>query len=635
MPLQKLQFTPGVNRDQTNYANEGGWYACDKIRFRSGYPQKLGGWQRYGTFTILGACRQMFNWITSYGDNFMAIGTNDKVYIEAGTILYDITPLQNEYTSVTTPSTNNCVDVTSGSNVVNINITGFGSFTGDYVTFSGIVGSGSPQTIGGIPITELNTNHEITKVDSNNFTITVTTAATSTVSNAGGTGITAKFDISVGYPVATYGYGWGTGAWGSGMAWGAGSTQPINIPQRDWWFDNLDNDLIMNIRNGEPYYWDRGGSTNPTTALGTRAVSFSDLAGASNVPTAVMQIMVSQNDQHVMAFGVNPLGQAALDPLLIRWSDQDNPAEWTPSATTSAGDLRVSRGSRIVRAIPTRQEILVFTDATLNSLQYTGTLDVFALQEVGDNISIIGPRAVTVVNNTTYWMGHDKFYAYSGRVETLPCTLRNHVFENLNYDQVDQIVCGTNEGWNEVWWLYPTADSNYNNAYVIYNHLERIWYYGTIDRTAWLDTPLRDYPQAIDTDPTTWTGTMYNHEQGTNANAAPIESYIQSSDFDISDGENFMLVKRIIPDISFTGSTANVPTVYLTVTPRDFPGAAYMSEAEEAVELSSTVPVEQYTNQVFIRARARQLGFKITSTGLNTQWQLGAPRLDAKPDGKR
>jgi len=634
MALQKLQFTPGVNRDQTNYANEGGWFACDKIRFRSGYPQKLGGWQQYGTFTILGACRQMFNYITSYGDDLMALGTNEKVYIEAGGALYDITPLAATYTSVTTPSTNNCIDVTSGSNVVTVTITGFGSFTDDYVTFSGIVGSGSPQTIGGIPITELNANHKITKIDADTFTFTVTTSASSTVSNAGGTNITAKFDINVGFPVITYGYGWGTGAWGRG-AWGSGSTQPVNIPQRDWWFDNFDNDLVMNIRNGVIYYWERGGSTNPTNALNTRAIELADLAGATDVPEQAMQVLVSQNDKHLIALGCTPLGGGELDPLLIRWTNQDDPGNWTPEVTNSAGFIRVSRGSRIIRGLAARQETLVWTDSSLYGLQFLGTTDVFGLQEYADNISIIGPRCVATVNNVTYWMGHDKFYAYSGRVETLPCTLRNHVFENINYDQVDQIVCGTNEGWNEIWWFYPTADSNYNNAYVVYNHLEQIWHYGTIARTAWLDTPLRKYPQAVVTDPITWTGTMYDHERGTNDGLLPMVSYIQSSDFDISDGENFTLVKRIIPDLNFTGSTATTPTVYFTVTPRNFPGSSYMTEAEEAVQLSTTVPVEQYTNQVFIRARARQMGLKITSDGLNTQWQLGAPRIDGRPDGKR
>lgn len=636
MSLQKLQFTPGLNRDQTNYANEGGWYACDKIRFRSGYPQKLGGWRRYGEFTIIGACRQMFNWVTSYGDNFMALGTNEKLYLEAGTNLYNITPLRATYNSASTPTSSNTISVTNGSRIVTIDLSGFGSQTGDYVEISGVVGSGSPANIGGIPVSEINANHKLTRVTANQFTIQVATAATSTVSSTGGTSIVYKFEIPVGFPTITYGYGFGTGAWSTGMAWGAGSTQPINIPQRDWWMDNFDNDLVANIRNGPIYYWERGALTNPATALAGRAILLADLPGAdAYVPDEAMQILVSQNDKHLLAFGCTPLGGGESDPLLIRWASQDAPGTWFPEPTNSAGFIRVSRGSRIIRALAARQEVLVWTDSNLYGLQYLGTTDVFGLQEYADNISIIGPRAVVTVNNVTYWMGHDKFYAYSGRVETLPCTLRNHVFENINYAQADQIVCGTNEGWNEVWWFYPTKDSNYNNAYVVYNHLERIWYYGTIERTAWLDTPLRDYGQAIKTDPTTWTGTMFNHEQGTNDDTLPMYSYIQSSDFDITDGENFTLIKRIIPDIGFAGSTAAAPVVNMTVTPRNFPGSAYMSEPEEAVQLSTTIPVEQYTNQVFIRARARQMGLKVSSDGLDVQWQLGAPRIDGRPDGKR
>jgi hypothetical protein len=307
---------------------------------------------------------------------------------------------------------------------------------------------------------------------------------------------------------------------------------------------------------------------------------------------------------------------------------------WTPLVTNSAGFLRVSRGSLIVRAIPTKQEILVFTEATLNSLQFTGTNDVFALQEIGDNLSIIGPRAVTVVNNMTFWMGHDKFYVYTGRVETLPCTLRNHVFTNINYNQADQIVSGTNEGWNEVWWMYPTANSNYNNAYVIYNHLERIWYYGTIARTAWLDNPLRDTPQAIFADNVNELSYLYNHEFGTNDDTLPMTAYIQSSDFDIAEGDQLVLTRRMIPDVNFEGSTATSPEANFIIRPRNFPGSSFYSNASNTQRVIQTT-VNQFTEQVFMRARARQIALKIESTGLNTQWQLGSPRLDLRPDGKR
>jgi hypothetical protein len=340
----------------------------------------------------------------------------------------------------------------------------------------------------------------------------------------------------------------------------------------------------------------------------------------------------------LLALGSQPFGGAStdFDPLLIRWATQNDPTVWNPLPTNSAGFIRVSRGSEIICGVATRQEILVFTDATLNSLQFLGTTDVFSLQELGDNISVISPRAVAVVNNVVYWMGREKFYAYSGRVETLPSTLRNHVFQNLNLNQANQIVCGTNEGWNEIWWFYPTSNSDYNNAYVVYNHLEKIWYYGNIERSAWLDSPLRNYPQACSTNPVTWTGgIIYDHERGSNDDTLPMDAYIQSSDFDLMEGDQFLLIKRIIPDISFAGSTSNSPTAFVTLKPRNFPGSNYTVEAEEAVVESTSIPVEQYTNQVFIRARARQMAFKISSNGLNTEWQLGSPRIDGRPDGRR
>jgi hypothetical protein len=618
MPLQKLQFRPGVNRDQTNYTNEGGWYECDKIRFRSGFPQKIGGWLKASPTAILGVCRQLFGYITSFSDNLLAVGTNVKVYLETGNSYVDITPTRAVYTNVTTPSTGNCFDTTNGSTTVNVNITGHGAVTGDYVTFAGAV------AVGGVPATALNTNHYITFVDANNFSITVSSAATSTVSNGGGTSITAYFDISPGPAISVFGYGWGASAWGAG-GWGSGSIVPVVTLQRDWWFDQFDNDLVMNIREGAIYYW----AYNP--AIAGRATLLSSVPGATDVPNKAMQVLVSQNDKHLLAFGCQPYGGLSTDydPLLIRWASQDEPTLWEPQVTNSAGFLRVSRGSQIIRAIATRQEILVFTEATLSSLQFLGTADVFGLQELADNISIIGPRVVITANNMTFWMGKDKFYAYSGRVETLPCSLRNHVFENLNYDQTDQIVCGTNEGWNEIWWFYPTANSQTNNAYVIYNHLERIWYYGSIERTAWLDSPLRTYPQAVGGQ------YLYNHEQGLNDDLAPMPAFITSSDFDIADGEQFTLVKRILPDVDFNGSTSSAPQVLMTFKPRNFPGSNYMPEAEEAVTRSTTVPVQQYTDQVFIRARARQMGFKISSLDLGVQWQLGSPRLDGRPDGKR
>jgi hypothetical protein len=640
MAFIKLQFKPGVNRDQTDYSNEGGWYECDKIRFRSGYPQKIGGWVKDSPTAFIGVCRQMWNWITTYSDNLLALGTNDKVYIEVGGYFYDITPLRDVDPILSTPDTDNCVNTTNGTTTITINLaTAHDAQTGNYVQIGGVVG----PTVGGIPVSEINGNHKITVIDADSFSFTVTTTATSTASAAGGTAITIGFEIDTGNAVITAGYGWGVGAWGRD-AWGLGTTEsPVNLPQRDWWFDNFDNDLVMNIRNGEGYWWERGTVVDPTAALTSKAISLVDYATnegftAASVPVKIMQLLTSQQDKHLIAFGAVPFGSTNaddFDPLLIRWADQDTPGDWTPSSLNTAGDLRISRGSRIIRALPARQETLVWTDTNLYTLQFLGTTDVFALQEYADNISVASPRAMATASNITYWMGADKFYAYTGRVETLPCTLRDHVFTNINFNQSDQIICGTNEEWNEVWWFYPTADSDYNNAYVVYNHLERLWYYGTIDRTAWLDTPLRNNPLAANTPLSdTDAGYLYNHEDGLDDDGAPMDAYIQSSDFDIEDGDQFMLTRRILPDIQFAGSTAADPQVTLQIRPRNFPGRAAFPDAADTQAVIET-SVGQYTDQVFVRARARQMALKVQSDTLGVNWQLGAPRLDARADGRR
>ena len=640
MAFIKLQFKPGVNRDQTDYSNEGGWYECDKIRFRSGYPEKIGGWTKGTPTAFSGVCRQMWNWITTYNDNFLALGTDNKAYIENGGYYYDITPFGEALAG------SNSFAVTTGSAVVTVTTTA--TLPAWLVTGEPVLIAGFVSPLGSIPITELNAVQIITKTGTNSFTFTVATPAASTTS-VSGAGYTVQAEIEPGNPITITGLGWGVGAWGRD-AWGRGATAGgINLPQRDWWFDNFDNDLVLNIRNGAPYWWVRGTTDDPQSALGTHAITLQKYADDNGydpnaVPSKVMQILVSQQDRHLVAFGAVPFGftdPAFFDPMLIRWADQDTPGDWTPTTTNTAGDLRVSRGSRIVRALPTRQEILVWTDTNLYTLQFLGTTDVFGLQEYADNISVASPRAMASAANITYWMGQDKFYAYTGRVETLPCTLRNHVFNNINFNQSDQIVCGTNEQWNEVWWFYPTADSDYNNAYVIYNHLERIWYYGSIDRTAWLDTPLRQYPQAANTTVTvnestvtTGDGFLYNHENGLNDDTLPMDSYIQSSDFDLDDGDQFMLIRRILPDVSFADSTAATPEVTLQVRPRNFPGSAYGSDPADTQRVIET-SVNRYTDQVFMRARARQMAFKIRSQNLGVQWQLGAPRLDARPDGRR
>ena len=429
--MQKLQFKPGLNRDQSNYTNEGGWFAGDKVRFRSGQPQKMGGWLQYGIFTMLGICRQMFTWITTGSDNIMAMGTNKKLYLDSGANLYDITPVQ--HTSTTLGAAPGPFTATTGSTTISVSYstdTAYDPEVGNYVTFSGATSLG-----GNLTAAVLNQNYLILTVNTSTkvYTITSSVAATAGDSAKGGATVTAKYDIDVGPVINVIGYGWGAGAWSRGT-WGSGSVVPVITKQRDWFFDSFDDNLVANIRNGVPYYW------TLDTTYATRAVPLSSISGASDVPTQVTQLLVSQGDKHLLALGATPYGGGAFDPLLIRWSNQDEPANFTPAVTNSAGFIRISRGDQIVRGIPTRQEILVFTNASLNSLQFLGTTDVFGLQELADNISIAGPRSVIVASNTAFWMGTDKFYMYSGRVDTLPCTLRNQVFQNINYDQMAQVI---------------------------------------------------------------------------------------------------------------------------------------------------------------------------------------------------
>lgn len=640
MPFIKLQFRPGLNRDQTNYTNEGGWFACDKIRFRSGYPQKLGGWLRSTSETFLGVCRQMFGWITSFSDNFLAVGTSKKVYINTGSQYYDITPLKE--TTAAGAVTFSAVTIAPYSSIITVNDTNANVDAGDFVTFSGAVSLG-----GNITAAVLNQEYEVYQtVTSNQYKIIAKSPTTGlpVTSNAsdtgnGGASVVGAYQIPIGYDTITYGYGWGAGAWGS-SPWGLGSVAPVVLPQRDWWFDNFDNDLVMNIRNGAIYYWSRGPEANLSVKLATRAVLLSSLTGAADVPAEAMQILVSQNDKHLLAFGCVPYGSSStadFDPLLIRWASQDAPEYWKPGtgvvpstgSISSSGFIRVSRGSSIIRALPTRQTILVFTNSHLYSLQYTGTTDVFNLQELADNISIMSPRAVISANNVTYWMGTDKFYGFAGAVETLPCTLRNHVFNNLNYNQKDQVIAGTNEGFHEIWWFYPSQNSEQVDSYVVYNYLEKIWHYGSMARTAWLDSPLRAYPQAVG-----YENLLFDHERGIDADGSPMEAYIQSSDFDLADGDHFMLTRRIIPDVNFEGSTASTPEIDFMIKPRNFPGSTYSADSfdTQAVVQSS---VNVYTDQIFIRARARQMALKIQSLDLGVNWQLGSPRLDAREDGRR
>ena len=656
MPLQKLQFRPGVNRESTTLANEGGWFECDKVRFRSGFPEKIGGWvldtgTAEGTLqppagSYWGVCRSMWNWITLSGQNLLALGTNLKYYIQNGPggLFYDVTPIRDTNAGVT-----NAFTTVNASTTVTVNDPGHGAITGDFVTISGVSGA-----VNGIPSSALNREFQITYVSSSTYTITVSAPATS--SGTAGTA-TFTYQINSGLDVYSVAYGWGAGGWGgsnpggTNTGWGqAATTGGVGQQLRLWSQSNYGEDLIFNPRGGALYYWAVNASPN-IFDRGTIIKAGDPVPGSSptmyydsTTPSIANIVMVSDASRFVICFGTNdPSGvlfPTTQDPLLVRWSQQEEFYTWTPSATNQAGDYRLSRGSEIIAAQQTRQEILVFTDAAVYSMQYLGPPYVWGFQIMGDNISIAGPNVVSTANNVTYWMGTDKFYMYSGRVETLPCTLRQYVYDDINMVQSYQFFSSTNEGYNEIWWFYCSANSTVVDKYVVFNHLERTWYYGTLNRTAWLDSPLREVPMAAG-----YNGQLIYQEtgndDGTTTPASPIEAYCQSSDFDIGDGHNFGIVWRIIPDVTFDGSTSAAPSLDFTVRPRQNPGTNYGTSDSPTITSGNnysgqrTYNVQQFTEYAYVRIRGRQMAFRISSNDLGVAWQLGTPRIDVRPDGRR
>jgi hypothetical protein len=742
MPLQKLQFRPGVNREGTTLANEGGWYDCDKIRFRSGYPEKIGGWAAASFNTFLGVCRSLWNWVTLKSYNLMGVGTNLKFYVESGGAYYDITPLRETNTN---PSNQITLDITNGSNILTITDVNAESLqVNDFVTLAGATDLGSSGT--NVTAAVLNQEYQIASVISGTqYTVVLSVTSNRTASSSTMTGLTIAYQINTGFAIYTIGTGWGAGPWvpyatitltdpfatnsgsstitvtqnnhglsngqyvyfqsisdtsisgipntamqkafqvtvtgtntytistiiggitytanatdaaeggtvvvnypsttvagSSNRAWSSGTTTGFGFQLRLWSQSNFGEDLLFSPRGGALYLWQPGSAATP--AYGTRGV----LISGTDVPSQINEIMVSDQTRIVIAFGCSEYGTygtAVFDPMLIRWTTQEDYTDWTPNATDQAGSYRLSHGSEIVGALQTRQEINVWTDAAIYSMQYLGPPFVWGFTLLSDNISIASPNAMATAAGVVYWMGTDKFYVYSGRVETLPCAVRTYIYDNINRDQFSQVYAGTNEGYSEVWWFYCSRNSDVIDRYVIFNYLDRVWYYGSMDRTAWLDTSLRDYPIAA-----TSSNILVYHEaavdDGSTNPASPINAYVQSSDFDIGDGHNYGFVWRMIPDITFDGSntsgtTTINPEVNFTVRPRQNPGANYGTSNAPVVQSAQTYQtqtvytVQEFTEIVYTRIRGRQMAFKVESNTLGTQWQLGVPRIDVRPDGRR
>jgi hypothetical protein len=698
MPLQKIQLKPGVNREGTRYAREGGYYESDNVRFRQGTPEKIGGWVRVSANTFLGVCRSLWNWVTFGFQNLIGVGTNLKFYILNGGTYYDITPTETVHTLTNPFATVN------GSTTVTVTDATGGYINNDFVTFTGAT------AVGGITISG---EYQLTASSSTAYTITAASAATSTTT--GGGTVYAVYQIDTGPSYAVPLVGWGSGTWGSGV-WGTSASSSDAI--RIWNQFNFGEDLIYGPRGGPLYYWDATigyqaatvsmtianpcvvsttinlpdktaivfdttgalptgllvgttyytrfvssttfnlsltptgaliittGSQSGTHTISPRGVLVSQLNGASSVPVSQIFFLVSDASRFVLCFGTNDIGSTSVNPLLIRWSDQESVVEWSPAITNQAGSITLSHGSTIVTAIQSKQEIVVFTDAALYSLQYLGPPYVWGSQLLADNTSIAGPNAVALAAGIIYWMGVDKFYKYDGRLQTLNCDLLRYVYNDIDRSQFDQVYAATNEGFSEVWWFYPSNGSTTNDSYVVFNYIENVWYYGTMARTAWLDSGLQDYPLAA-----TYNNNLVQHElgvdDGTTATLAPINAFITSSQFDIGDGHNFAFVWRMLPDLTFNGSTdGTTPSLTMQLLPLQNSGSGFnnpksvggtSSSAEGTVTATQTYPIDldTYNGQLNIRVRARQMAMKISSNTLGTQWQLGAPRIDIRQDGRR
>jgi hypothetical protein len=622
MPLSKLQFKPGINREGTNYSNEGGWFNGDKIRYRNGYVERIGGWTRVSNNQVTGTPRKIFDFVTLSSQNLLFIGTEQKVFLENAGTFSDITPIRSTVSLGANPVN---TSGGAGSGVVTVTTqSAHGAISGDFVTLASLT------TTDGITAAQLNIEHTITSVPSTTtFTITTAGSATSGGTAGGGSSGTAAFQINVGINTTVLGAGWGAGTWGR-FTWGSAAGSLSGQTLRLWSADNFGEDLIFNIADSTIYYWD---ATNGTS---TRAVELASLTGASDVPTKARKVLVSDVDRHCIAFGTNPLGSAVLDPLLIRFSSQESVVDWTPTATNTAGDLRLSKGSEIITAAQTSRQILVWTDQSLYSMQFLGPPFTFGVSMLADNIRIAGPNAAIAVNDVVFWMGQENFYLYDGRIQVIPCTVRDYVFSDMNNQQSFKFHAGSIGSQTEIWWFYCSSGSSEIDRYVVFNYGQQVWYYGTLVRTAWNDraSGLRSFPQATGTD-----FYLYDHEDGlddfSTGSAVAINAFIESSDFDIGDGQQFMLLNRILPDLSFTGSSASNPAALFTIRSRDFGGDNFTESPSDSAVRTATSPVEQYTDTLDLRARGRQMSIRIENTATGVKWRLGAPRIDVRPDGRR
>ena len=652
MPFANLQFKPGVVRDTTSYTNEGGWYDSNKIRFRSNLPEKIGGWVKYATNSFLGICRSLFSYIDLDGTKYLGVGTGWKMYIEKGGTFYDITPIR-----ATTAAGDVTFAASNGSSTITVTDTAHGAIENDFVTFSGAV-----SLWGNITAAVLNQEYQIVSVPGvNSYTIQARAAGTtiqsitvdgqldptlvsanSSDTGNGGSSVVGTYQINTGLAVAIGGTGWGAGTWSS-ETWGGATALTAANTLRVWSQDNFGEDLLFGVRDGGVYYWDTSADT-----LGTdRGTAISSLSGAqTSTPTVAKQVMLSDRDRHVICFGCddvdsNDVSTGVLDPLLIRFSDQESVTVWTPdnlnpttNLASTAGSLRLGAGTQFICAIETRQRILVFTDVSLHAMQYLGPPFTFGIDQISENTTIAGPLAAKAVDDMVFWIGVDEFYIYNGQVQKLPCDVLSYVFNDFNYDQMEQVTAALNSSFGEIWWFYCSASSSDLDSYVVYNYEQQVWYYGTLQRTAWMDRGKNTYPIGASTD-----GYLYNHEYGIDDGSTDpptaINSYIESSQMDLGQGENFVFISKLIPDLTFDQSTESDATVDMVLKTRNYPGGTYLQTDSSTVTKTASTPVQQFTEQKNIRLRGRSFALKIESNTTGVQWRLGTPRVEITEDGRR
>ena len=704
MPLTKLQFRPGVNRETTSYSNEGGWFDADKVRFRFGYTEKIGGWIKQTVNAFLGTARALHPWVSLDGTSFLGVGTHLKYYINEGGAYNDITPIRSTtsagdvtfatgfdtlngeidattesiilnsssgfpasgrikidseeitYAAISSNTLTGCVrganntTAASHSNSANVGCatitvsdTAHGALDNDFVTFSGAVSLG-----GLITANVLNQEYQITSIVSDNTyqiearevatigSITTTSGLSPTFvfsntsdSGNGGSSVVGNYQINTGLDTTISGNGWNAGTWGRGTWNSSADLSVAGQTLRIWSHDNFGEDLIINVRDNNIYYWDK------TNGTGTRAVELSSLSESNKAPTVAKQIMVSDRDRHVIAFGCDSEVNAGVqDPLLIRFCDQENVREWQSLVTNTAGDLRIGSGSKIVTAVETRQQILVYTDVSLHAMQFLGPPFTFGINAISENITIAGPLASIAVEDNVFWMGAEEFYVYAGSVQRLPCSVRDYVFTDINSDQLEKVTAGVNSAFAEVVWYYPSASSSENDRYVTYNYQQKIWYYGNLSRTVWLDRGVNADPIAASDD-----HYLYLHEigfdDGSTEPVSAITAFIESSQMDLGEGDSFAFMRRLIPDVTFRNSTADTPSATMTLKVRNFPGGAYLASDAGTISKTASVPLEQFTDQVHLRLRGRSFALRMESQNAGVTWRLGSPRVDIRPDGRQ